>query len=117
MRGGERFSQVRIVRDKITRYLLNTNHAEGRGKAEFFTSIGFTPDRPEELEDILSSHPQTAEFKGETPSFNGVNYTFTCDIKAPNGRVFCIVSVWFIEQGKTTPRLITAYPAKKRKRS
>jgi len=112
--GGEHFSQVHIAKEKITDYLLNVDHTSGKGKAKFFTSIGFSLENPKELETVLSNHPQTAKLEKQEPFRYGIKYTFICDIIAPDGKVFCIVSVWRIAPKEVTPHLITAYPAKRK---
>lgn len=111
--GDKRFSKVHVARKKITGYLLNMEHAVGRGKAKFFISLGFSPEKPGELEKALSIHPQTAEMQEERLSGDGTSYAFLCDILAPGGKVVCIVSVWHVEQEGATPHFVTAYPAQK----
>lgn len=37
-----RFEQVIISERKLTDYLLSRTHRDGRGKAQFFASFGFT---------------------------------------------------------------------------
>ena len=111
--GDKRFSKVHIAREKITDYLLNKEHAIGRGKAKFFISLGFSPEKPGELEKALSAHPRTAEMREKRLSGGGTSYAFICDILAPGGEAFCIVSVWHVEQEGAAPRFVTAYPAKK----
>ncbi len=110
------FSRVHIEEDKITDYLLNKNHKLGKEKAKFFGLMGFSPDFPEELSNVLSKHCTTAELEAEENSEWGTKYTFVCDIQPPKGRAVCIVSVWQIDKGRKTPRLITAYPENNRPR-
>ena len=109
----ERFSQVQIGEDKITKYLLNEGHPRGKEKAKFFISRGFSPNFPRELSDVLSNHPETAELENEQTTDWGTKYTFVCNIKAPNTSSVCIVSVWQVDNETTTLRLITAYPDKR----
>jgi hypothetical protein len=35
-----------------------------------------------------------------------------CEIKTPDERNPCIVTVWIVENGQEVPKLVTAYPAK-----
>lgn len=109
----ERFSQVQIEEDKITKYLLNEEHPRGKEKAKFFISLGFSPGIPEELSNALSNHPKTAELEREQATDWGIKYTFVCNIKTPKSSSVCIVSIWQIDHQTTTPRFITAYPDKK----
>ena len=116
MSSDKRFSRVHIREEKITQYLLNEEHPEGKGKARFFIATGFSPDSPGKLSDALFNHPKTAELEREQTTEWGTKRVFVCDIKTPKGKSVCIISVWQIDEQMTTLRLITAYPNDKTKK-
>ena len=76
----------RIERSKIQGYLLHP--VNGRGKAAFFESFGFSAKRDEELSMALLEHAA-----------------------APREQPPIVSSVWQRDTGSQSVRLITAYPA------
>lgn len=105
---------VVVPERKITESLLSTTHRDGRHKAAFFGSFGFTPDRWQELATALREHAAENDVAQSDNSLFGTRYTVEGIIRAPDGRTPQIRSVWFIEHGGTTPQFVTAYPVKKR---
>lgn len=111
------FSRVFIPEDKITGYLLNLDSDDGKSKAKFFISTcGFSPDRPQELEEALRRHPLNAKFTGKRETEYGWNYVFTCDIQSPGRGAICIVSVWHVGQEGKEPSLVMARPLHEKER-
>jgi hypothetical protein len=101
-----------IVRpEKITGYLLSPTHPQGRAKAGFFTRFGFALDSWEALASALLQHAADHEVAAVEDSPFGTRYIREGTIHAPDGRAPLLRSVWFIETGDETPRLVTAYPA------
>jgi filamentous hemagglutinin len=41
----------------------------------------------------------------------GDKYELKCELRTPDKRNPCIVTVWIVEKGQEAPKLITAYPA------
>lgn len=102
--------KVRIDREKIIEYLLCESHPDGRAKAAFFASVGFTVERWEILAESLRLHGMTNPVVKTVSSEYGVSYCVEGPIDTPGGVRPNIRTVWIIEQGVSELRLITAYP-------
>lgn len=101
-----------VRREKIVNYLLSRVHKDGRSKAEFFESFGFTSKQWEIFSKALKRHAGEHEVvKSETSPF-GMRYIIDGGLDTPDGRRPEVRAVWFIEQGLKEPYLATAYPAK-----
>lgn len=103
-----------IADAKIYKYLLNINHPEGKGKAQFYEQIGYTATNGEELRDSLLRLACSGIVTGELPNRIGHKYIVVGSINAPNGKTYQLLTVWAIEPPGNEPRLITAYPNDKR---
>lgn len=101
---------VLIAPQKITHYLLTDRTADAAGKNAFFTAIGFTAAAWQTLEAALRAHPQLAALEWVEPDTGyGEKHVFRCHLPpAPNGRLYCIRSVW-MRRGKDL-HFVTAYP-------
>jgi len=99
-----------VEKSKVVDYLLNEAHRYGASKARFFTGFGFTVDRWEVLAEALREHARTGEVSKMKQSRFGTRYEVEGELVAPDGRRPRIVTVWQLDAGKATPRLITAYP-------
>lgn len=97
--------------EKVRDYLLNADHVDGAPKAKFFIGGGFSPEKSDELADALRRHfldnPPTTK---KADKFGGVRITVDGPMTVPDGRAPLVRSVWAIDEGETSPRLITAYP-------
>ncbi len=103
------FDSARVDREKIIDYLLGSSSFASVAKARFFGSLGFSPERWEELAQGLRAQARGASLTvAESPW--GRKHIAVGEIDAPNGRRYKIVSVWIEEAG--TLRLVTAYPSK-----
>ena len=102
-----------VEKQKVKEYLLNPAHPDGAGKAAFFQLHGFSADRWQELAVALIRHGQSCLVVSNVESVFGSRYTVVGRLDTPDGRNPNVMSVWMIERGKRTPRLITAYPARK----
>jgi hypothetical protein len=125
---------------KLAEYLLNPAHPQGRAKAAFFVAHGFRLDEPERLAEALVAHARTAPEARERPGFRGTNLAFAgpletpsgkrpwvvagraslrlvlvrSSLETPSGKRPWVVSVWYLEEGSDTARLVTAYPQRRR---
>lgn len=54
-----------VPEEKITRYLLDLEHEEGRGKAKFFIGCGYKPEQWEILKEDLLWHAAEYEVISE----------------------------------------------------
>jgi hypothetical protein len=85
---------------KITEYLLNEEHEDGRGKALFLLSFGFLPQSPERLVDALLGLVRTHEVSSLQPSPHGTKYIVDGRLQAPDGRQPVVRTVWMFDHGR-----------------
>ena len=98
-----------VPRLKITGYLLSKTHRDGRHKAAFFLSFGFTARAWQTLAEALLKHAADHPVaRSEETSF-GMRYVVEGTMSTPDGRTPRIRSVWFIDIDNTAPRFVTAY--------
>ena len=103
-------AKARVDRRKITDYLLCESHPDGASKAEFFGAFGFRVVDWDVLADALKKHGQENPVVTVIDSPFGPRYTVEGPLEAPDGRRPVVVTVWIIDKGRTSPRLVTAYP-------
>jgi hypothetical protein len=101
-----------INRDKITGYLLNFDHSQGRGKAMFFSSFGFSADRRYDLRYAPLHQARTCEVIQILDNSFGRKYIIEGAFKTPDGRTPIVRAVWFIANGASNPVFVTAFPGK-----
>jgi len=99
-----------IGQEKITLYLLNTEHRRGGSKAALLVSFGYTVDDWSRLADDLRLYHLTADITivRETPY--GTRYEIRASLDTPNGRSLTVRSIWQIDIGTDYPRFITLFP-------
>jgi hypothetical protein len=102
--------RLEIPKAKVVQYLLSSTHRAGRGKAAFFSEIGFQVSTWEVLADALR---QQARDNVVTLS-EDTSFGIEGPLVAPNGRQLQVRAVWFIDEGGQVPRFVTAYPLKRR---
>ena len=102
---------ARVDEDKIAGYLLSETHPDGRSKAEFFRGFGFKVEEWQLLAKELQAHGQRYDVQNCVESKFGTRYSVDGEIETPSRRRPRIRSVWIVNKGSTTPRLITAHPA------
>lgn len=103
---------IRIVPDaKITRYLLDPEHAVGGPKARFFMAFGFQRDHPETLVSALLLHASAHPVSRVVARTGGTNRVITGPLQTPDRRDPAVTSVWFQAESELLHRLVTAYPA------
>ncbi|WP_447970867.1 DUF6883 domain-containing protein [Nitrospira sp. M1] len=107
-------NRLEISQTKMTEYLLSSTHRAGRGKAKFFSAVGFQVSSWNTLAQALQQHAKDNEVfhTAETPF--GTRYVLEGPLLSPNSRELQIRAVWFIDTGSVTPRFVTAYPLKRR---
>jgi hypothetical protein len=88
---------------------LNYLLVKDPGKAKFFALFGFDPTRPQELESTLCWHVYNQQYDSSSMTVHGTKYAVKCSAPTPDTRNPCIISVWIIDAGHTTPRFVTAY--------
>lgn len=102
-----------VTEDKIRDYLLNLAHPLGQSKARFFLDRGFTPAVWSAFADALRQQAQANPIATISTEVWGTRYVVDCHCPTPDGQNPCIRTVWQLEPGKPTPRLITAHPKSK----
>jgi hypothetical protein len=96
--------------DKVSHYLLSLTSEEGRGKAVFFLSKGFSPDNWSELANALLEHVRSNHQVQHSQTQWGTKYVVEGPLQCPDGSTATIRTVWNIKDPHTHPRLVTAYP-------
>jgi hypothetical protein len=109
-------TEAKVPKAKIVLYLLNPNHQDGKSKSRFFSARGFTAEMWEELAEALRRHALEHEVSRQIDSPLGVRFVVEGLMSMPDETVAVIRSVWFIESGERTPRFVTAYPLRQKKR-
>lgn len=106
-------AEAQVDGEKITEYLLSANHPDGRSKAEFFSRFGFGLGNWQVLMVALRQHGANCPVVEVVESSYGARYVVEGEIETPDGRNPQLRSVWIMAGARTTPRLITAYPARR----
>jgi hypothetical protein len=96
--------------EKVTGYLLNDAHPEGRSKAAFFQRVGFRTDEPHILRRALLDLAPVVDVEEIVFTF-GRKYIGVGIIRTPSGREVAVVTVWVLRRGQPPPYFVTAYPA------
>jgi hypothetical protein len=107
-------NELIVEREKIIGYLLNLGHRYGAAKARFFMALGFNADVWSILADALREHGRTHNVIASRETGHGPRYVVEGDLITPSGPRVFIRSVWQFDHGSVAPRLITAYPVRKR---
>jgi len=105
-----------VEREKVVRYLLNDTHPDNGGKSAFFHALGFDRDAWSLLATALQDLVRTNEITKAVESAHGSKYIVDGRLTAPAGESRMVRSVWIVDRGSTTPRLVTAYPRDERGR-
>ena len=104
------YQKAVVPQKKITEYLLSLTHRDGKSKAKFFFRFGFCVDAWEIMATALLRHATDHELVKIEESPFGTRYVVEGELLAADGRKPFVRSVWFIETGDDTPRLVSAYP-------
>lgn len=95
---------------KIVEYLLSPSHPDGREKAKFFAAFGFSLHHWRVLASALGQQCRRHPVAKAVESPHGIRYSVDGSIETPSGKKPTIRTVWIVESGRETPRLITAHP-------
>jgi hypothetical protein len=98
-----------VDRRKVVDYLLNAAHPDNGGKAAFFVALGFTMNEAEALITALRALA-AGNVTSSIGSTHGDKYVIDGLLASQTGRTGAIRTIWIIDRGSTTPRLVTAYP-------
>ncbi|MEW6543132.1 MAG: DUF6883 domain-containing protein [Nitrospirota bacterium] len=106
--------RLEIRQAKVVQYLLSSTHRAGKGKAAFFSGLGFQASAWEVLARALQQHARDNLVTSYENTRFGRRYVIEGPLVAPSGRQLQVRTVWFIDEGGQTPRFVTAYPLKRR---
>jgi hypothetical protein len=101
---------ARVERKKLEGYLLSSTHPIGRSKAKFFIAANFSENDVVILERALLELARTGEVAEISTSPHGVKYAVDGMLSNPSGQRLKLRTIWIVEAGETSPRLVTAYP-------
>ncbi len=104
--------QAAVTQTKIVDYLLSETHPDGRSKAAFFTSFGFSVESWEVFAQALRQHAATRDVSSTQVTEHGTKYVVEGILETPDRRNPAVRSVWIIEHGSAIPTLVTAYRLK-----
>ena len=99
-----------VEQKKVVEYLLNREHPDNGGKAEFFIGMGFDPRDWEAFAAAIRHLALTASVISTVESSHGKKYIVDGPIYRSSGSERLVRSVWIVDAGETVPRLVTAYP-------
>jgi len=99
-----------VERQKIVEYLLNREHPDNGGKADFFMALGFRANDWETMSAALRALAINFSVSRSMESEHGKKYIVDGAIETPVGKAPMVRTVWIIDTGETIPRLVTAYP-------
>ena len=99
-----------IAPEKLRDHLLNPDHERGGSKARLLLSLGYRRTQWSVLDSDLRRQHLTLEASAVKHNAYGVSYEIHGPIHTPAGRAVTFRSVWQIDPGLDTPRLITMYP-------
>lgn len=106
-----------VRENKIVQYLLDPDHQNNGGKAEFFFRFGFTPEAPEVMRAALLRHAREGEVQVDeierTPF--GPECPVEGPLRTPDARDPLVRTVWLWQTGNEGPHLVTAYPSERRR--
>ncbi len=103
-------SRAYVEEKRITTYLLDLAHNDGKSKAKFFRNRGFAPDQWQVMEQALISQGQDNGVTRVIHNEWGTRYQVDCHCPTPDATNPCIRTVWQIALGESCPRLLTAHP-------
>jgi hypothetical protein len=99
-----------VPENKVRDYLLSETHAIGKSKAKFFRQHGFDESNVHSFKMALIAIAQTEQVSQMTNNPFGVKYSIEGTMETPNGVIIKVRTIWIIENGSETPKLVTVYP-------
>jgi len=99
-----------IAEDKLRTYLLNPDHRRGGSKAKMLLSMGYAAEAWQRLEADIRAFHVTAEVARQVDTAYGTRYEIVAPLPGVGGRPAAFRSVWQVDLGTDSPRLLTMYP-------
>lgn len=100
-----------IEREKLTDYLLSTEHPTGVQKARIFAAMGYDLGTIELFERRLLEAARTHRVAALLSTAHGTKYVLEGYLIGEKGGGTWLRTVWISEPESRGPRLVTAYPA------
>jgi hypothetical protein len=98
-----------IKEEKITGYVLNLDHFEGKNKARIFSSVlGLKKENADYLIKEIQDAILVNDAEKQSESEFGIKYTVDFDLIFET-KMARIRTVWLIEHSSNIPRLITCF--------
>lgn len=108
----EGVSEFHFPPEKFTRYLLNLDHPEGRGKALLFVNeLGIQPNDWRFLASQIEQAMATAPIYRAGKNAQGFTHGAYVLVNGRTGKTLVLETGWILEPGQPA-RFVTAYPAK-----
>lgn len=102
--------------DKVQRYLLNSNHKEGKSKAYVFNKrLGYNYENWGMMSDEIFKELARCPADNKRSTKYGVKYDVPMVLQGKNKKSLKIKTTWQINKGSSIPRLVTATFYKKKK--
>jgi len=98
-----------IAQEKLTEYLLNTQHKRGGTKARLLAQFGYTIQNWRQLEADIRRGLETEVDLVRSTAY-GMRYEIRLALPTPLGVPMTVRTIWQIDDGSEVPRLITLYP-------
>lgn len=102
-----------IPKEKFTKYALDPLKQPDKARA-FREALGYTIDNYQELIDNISANLDESALKLKGSNDHGQLYEYVMRITGANGKQANVCTGWIIENGKTEPRLTSAYVTEKK---
>lgn len=98
-----------IKEEKITDYVLNFDHFEGKNKARIFSSVlGLKKENADYLINAIRDAILINDAVKQSESTFGIKYTVDFDLLFKK-KIARVRTGWLIEKDKNIPRLITCF--------
>ncbi|HEY6806102.1 MAG TPA: hypothetical protein VI306_21155 [Pyrinomonadaceae bacterium] len=105
--------QAKVPAEKLTQYLLEPLHLEGRNKARVFKSaLGFEQSDSAELAAAILAELPYYPVISSTEGVWGRKYEVVLPITGKNKRVVDVMTVWIVRRETDFPSLVTSYVMK-----
>jgi hypothetical protein len=106
--------KAEINQSKFERYSMDPANENNNGKWKAFESLGFNvrseSGRKVAAQDVVAQLreklPNSSATEGKTSPY-GLRFVVRSELRGPNGKEGTLVSVWQVERGSKTPRIIT----------
>lgn len=102
-----------IPKEKFTKYALDPLKQPDKART-FREALGYTMDNYQELIDNISANLDESALKLKGSNDHGQLYEYVMRLTGANGKQANVCTGWIIENGKTEPRLTSAYVTKKK---